>query len=145
MNAAILVVMGKLVPKAQATSKGGMDCLMRVLSEMVGEACVGDVQRLIGDVQKFAQTKDMADLMIAIADFTKGMQDCKPKMLTLTAVDCDAELKAITDAEPTIVEHLQTNNFMALIADISAIKPHIDTITASCVKKDDTCKALGDN
>jgi hypothetical protein len=146
-NAAILTLMGKLIPKAQAIQKGGMECLMRVLSEVVGEACMGDVQRLVADIQKFAQTKNVADLLIGIADFQKGMQDCTPKMqtwtTTWTAVDCDAELKAILDAEPTVIDHLKASNFLALIGDLTNLKPHIDNIANSCVKKTDACNALG--
>merc|ERR1711981_327539 len=73
------------------------------------------------------------------------MQDCQHPKLALAAVDCDAELKAVLDAEPTIMDHLKSNNFLALIGDLTNLKPHIDNITANCVKQNDTCNALGQN
>merc|ERR1711976_331584 len=145
VNAAIGVVLGKIVPEVQAIQNGGMECVHRVAVEILGEACTGDVEKFVTDIVSYIHNQNMADLLAAIGDFTQGMQDCKQRTLALSAVDCNAELKAILDAEPTIMEHIKGNNFIALISDFTGLKPHIDNISQNCVKKTDACNTLGQN
>ena len=141
------VVMTKVVPAFQPLEAGGLQCYERVAADYVGQQCVGDVVKFAQDVLKFTQSKNAMDMMAAIADFTTSMKDCqvKPVALTLAAVDCDAEIQAIIAAVPTITAHLSQQNFLALIGDLTSVKPHIDNITASCVKKSDACTTIQNN
>merc|ERR1711879_508172 len=54
------------------------------------------------------------------------------------------ELKALLDYVPTVIDHIQSKNIIALIADLNTVKPHIDNIEASCVKDSSDCNSFQD-
>ena len=141
---AVLVLTTKVVPEVSSIAQGGTDCYVaaaeeiakEIAGEYVGTQCVADIEQFLQDVQAGKYTS-------AIGDLVNTVQACTAKQsFKLNAVDCTAELKALTDAVPTVVDHIKTQNFMALIGDLTNLKPHIDTIQASCYLPSDACTAL---
>ena len=141
---AVLVLTTKVVPEVSAIAQGGTDCYVtaateiakEIAGEYVGQQCITDIEQFLQDVQSGNYTS-------AIGDLVNTVQACTAaQSFKLNAVDCNAELKALTDAVPTVVDHLKTQNFMALIGDLSSLKPHIDNIQANCYLPSDACTAL---
>lgn len=141
---AISVLTTKVVPEVQAISQGDTDCYLaaakaiaeEIAGEYVGQQCVADVEKFLEDVQA-------KNITGAIGDVVSAVQACSNKQLTGLNDDyCNGELKALTDAVPTVLDHVKAQNFIALIGDLTNLKPHIDNIQKSCYLPSDACTAL---